>query len=389
MDEACDIFVVRLQGVHQMSFRRLRWTWLLALSLPLAALAQMSAKQIELLQQTDAWQRAVASKMESIGTADSLTAAALLLPATLPAAGSNTSAHNDQAGDGGYQAALQQSAGARLPMLERAAALAPDAADIAALILRVCAQATDCDVAAHAQKLHRAAPEDAGYLLPALIEAEKGPNDGEVKRVLQAMAEAISLNSYYVDIQRRLQHATEQSSDWPEVPSSGNDDPSNLSNELVVVAVGIANMYAGPDLRGVAAINKACKESGPHFANRREDCRSIGILLSHDESLLSARLGLAFWRRTARDAVDLAAARQASRVLDWRMETYSRAMLDGTINAPSSLRATLDSGGEVPGVLALLKQHDLPTLPPEGWVSPREKTEQAKPGTHPPSTAAQ
>lgn len=53
-------------------------------------------------------------------------------------------------------------------------------------------------------------------------------------------------------------------------------------------------------------------------------------------------------------------------------------MLNGKVDSLESYRATLDDGGEIPGVIALLKRHGVDTQPPAGWVSERGHARQAR-----------
>lgn len=380
--EAVILYWCIYKGVHRMNLQQLCWTCLLALILPIVALASTPAQEAAEREQAYAWQNAVFEQLESIGTADSPTAAAMLLPVQTSAADPDDQAAIVE----DYMAAMHQSAGNRLQLLDRAAALEPDAADIASLALGLCMQVAGCDMDARAQNLHLAAPDDASYLMPALTKANKEKKTDQISDILQSMAEASNFNSYNAGIRHRLQRSTKQSSNWPELPTLAKDSGYNFDKKSMIIANGTAYMYS-VTVPSFGAILNACKETNTHFTDR-EACRHIGLALIRDNSALYASMGRVLWRRTARDDADLAAAKQASHIADWQRETYTQALMDGTIESPESLQAMLDNGGEIPGMLALLKQHDLPALPAEGWVSRHERLERNKTVVPAPSSSA-
>ncbi|MGB8635797.1 MAG: hypothetical protein WCD36_11000 [Rhodanobacteraceae bacterium] len=355
-----------------MHHARTRRVLLVTILMPVLAMASGTAASQSPPERAEfqAWQNQLVHQLSERGTADTLTTAAVLLPIS-------ASIYDSKASNQQRNSAANKLASKRLQLLERAAAMAPDAADIAALALQVCTAVPGCDVGKHAERLHNAAPDDARYLLPALDEAVSQQDRDKVSAILQSMADASTFNSWYSVTLKRMQRGIGDIALPALPPAAKQNHPDLPGPRRAASALGIA-MLTATGMPGYSAIDKACKKEAPEFMVRQEACRQIGVLLSRDSSLMTAEIGLVFWRRAARDKSDLAVATKASRQLDWQRQSWIEVIADGAVDPFESFQATLDKDGEIPGIVALLKDHNLPTTPPAGWTSPREQRERAR-----------
>lgn len=350
---------------------------LVAIALPGLAVAgdKPNADSAAKMIQIQAWQSQISQQLVERGTVDTLTTAAVLRPVSMTMYDSTASKQE-------RQSALHKDAAARLQLLERAAAAAPDAPDIAALALQVCTSVPGCDVGSHAERLFNAAPDDASYLLPALSDAQSRQDQDKVSAVLQSMAEATTFTTWYPTLRERLHRGIDDIAVPalpPGLPADWSEDRPAMTGAEVAFNTAVVMMFTTAGLPDYGTIGKACENDAPESLARQEACRQISVLLSRDSSLMSANIGLAFWRQNARDKADLAAATKATRKLDWQQQSLSEMTLDGTVAPLESFQATLDNDGEIPGMVALLKKYNVPTTPPKGWVSRREKFERAEP----------
>lgn len=351
----------------------------LAICVPAITLASTvepspSPDAAELRAQAQAWQSRIVQLLTEQASADTLTTAALMLPVSV-------TLYDGSLTEPQRKAAANKLDTRRLQLLDRAAVLAPDAADIAALALQVCTRVAGCDVAEHAEHLHQAAPDDAGYLMPALADAQSRQDKDEVSSILQSMADAASFNTWYPALRQRVQRGIAAIA-VPALPASipaefSRKRPDVDSASMAAMTAG-AMMFSTAGMPGYGAFDQACKENGDEFSARQQACRRIGMMLSHDSSLIAARVGLVLWRRSALDPADLKAATDTGRTLDWQQESWTQLMLKDKVDPLESYRATLDHGGEIPGVIALLKKHGVATQPPAGWVSHRERVRQSR-----------
>lgn len=324
--------------------------------------------------QAQAWQSRIVQLLTEQGSADTLTTAALMLPESV-------TLYDGSLTEPQRKAAANKLDTRRLQLLDRAGVLAPDAADIATLALQVCTRVAGCDVAEHAEHLHQAAPDDAGYLMPALADARSRQDKDEVSSILQSMADAATFKTWYPALRQRVQRGIAAIA----VPASPAPIPAEFSQRHPDVdAATMAAITAGSMMFAVAGMPEygtlvqACKEDGVQFSARQQACRRIGKMLSHDHSLIGVRIGLVLWRQSALDPADLKAATDTDRTLDWQQESWTQLMLRDKVDPLESYQETLDNGGEIPGVIALLKKHGVATQPPAGWVSDREQARQAR-----------
>lgn len=360
-----------------------RFGFVLAVSLPLLAPASAPDTATPDAARFHEWQNRIVQQLIQQGTADTLTTAAMMLPASQDMYGIAIA-------ESRRKNARNKLAARRLQLLGRAADTAPDAADIAAMALQVCTSVPGCNVAAHAERLHRAAPDDAGYLLPALADAQSRQDSDKVSAILESMADARSFSTWYPSMRQRVQRAM-KSIVVPALPSPPPAEfrerhPDLDTAEMSAMLSG-AMTFAFAALPEYGTLTTACKKDGNAFAARQSACRQIGVALSHDNSLIGAKIGLLLWRRSALDKADQEAAADATRALEWQQEFSAEMMLNEDIDPIESYQATLHNGGEIPGVIALLRKHGVATQPPAGWVSRAElRRQQGQSQTH--STAA-
>ncbi|MDN5924517.1 MAG: hypothetical protein L0H70_05905 [Xanthomonadales bacterium] len=329
------------------------------------------------------WRSAAVATLASSKDADSLYAAAYLAGASLD------NAHTEDKDD------LRKSQQTSLDYLDQAAALAPNAADIAARALMLCDQISACDLAVYADRYRTAAPDDARVWLPALQRAQKQHDETNVTAILQSMGAAQSFGSYQVAAAQRLQRGLAHVSPSPSfddaVTSMDYDESFREQMATVLSSVQASAMAASITMPAFGSLNKACKPTLAVFAQRRSACRSVGLLLEQNGSYLNRRIGLLLHRRAADSDTDRAAAIASGRRLDWQSKQYysklasnvtamagasqptpkqAHALLATTVSYMDAVR---EHHGEIPGIQALLVHAGLPLEPPADWIDKNQQ----------------
>lgn len=326
----------------------------------------LGPEEIERRTQMRAWQSDVADSLIEDASADALFTAAMLLPQPV-------GWYIDPEAD--HTAALTDLAQRRLRLLDRAAKLEPQSADIASSAMHVCSQLDGCDIGAYAQRLHQAEPDGAAWLMPALHQASEQQDGETITQIVQQMGEAPVFDSYYGASIQRFQRAVTNAR-LPPMPSEPADDLDQrqlasgkaaplMASTVAAVSFMVATMPRYSD------VVQACRPERAEFAQRRSACRNIGLALTDASSMIDNQIGLALRRLAATDKPDELAAVQADiRTRDWLQHAYMQT--DQTTNVLAFPRAVSKYGSEAKAIAALVAEAGLPTSPPLGWVSPRE-----------------
>ncbi len=358
--------------------KRMLITWLLAalLSAGIACAAQSRHRDRQDMASQNAWRSELTQRLIDAGSADALFTAAWMKP--LPEALFEPEHVDSQ------QPVARLDTDARWALLDRAAMLAPDNATFAAASLRACAVRDHCDVDAHARRLHQAAPEDGSYLMPALHRALRDGNSRNTTRILRRMAEARTLEYRYGDAMKVIDQALRSLGPLPQPAQTSGIMQAmreagclDVQDCLQLGAFSAASaMYLGVSMPGFGDLNRACKPDHPAWPLRQSACRRIGIALARSGTIISHMMGLALWQRSALDDDDLAAATRALRRVRWISEKHVNLLLSKTISDHDVQQAMLENGSEMAAMRAMLKEHDIPLTPPEGWHSRSQQFEQ-------------
>ncbi len=363
--------------------------WLAALIVLLAWAPAATAQQI-----SPEWAQAMQWRMDTVqvlsarNDADALYAAAILEASAIGL--------DPQTGE-----AAAPSPTAALGLLDRAAALDPDAADIATAALRLCADIETCDLTQRRMALLAVAPHNAFAWVPALRQSREHEDSQRVTSILQHMAAAERFDSWWIASATRLQRGLAQAPLRPLDLSQGapwvraaDDAMRQRFGKLAsdTHAWILAMTFGMPSYSALAA---ACKTDNPAFAVRQIDCRRIGLLLEQQgTSVIANRIGLVLHRRAALDATDLEAALAAERRIDWQFEAFrdqimvvpdfgpdvtsltpaqKQQLFDWLDTMATSLRFRRQQGSELGAIRVMLRQAGIPLEPPADWIDQQQQ----------------
>lgn len=258
----------------------------------------------------------------------------------------------------------------RLQLLDQAARLAPGDAAIAAKALAVCVDVDSCHVAAHAQRLHLAAPGDASFLAHRIQPAQADNQPAAVTAVLMQMAAFGTLHDYWLEISRHLVHGLSEVDARPwKYPTMAV--PHELGWQV------LSRLVASTALPGYFGdIAKACNpdRAKAAFAPRREACGTIGSMMQHSGTLITNLIGLRLIEWAASNDLQRQAARESRRRIRWQMNLYAAVTATGkplaNMRAAAALyRAQQAAGSEIGGLAAELQRLNQPLEPPRNWHS--------------------
>lgn len=343
--------------------------WLIGMMLGGSTLATtvvpLSPEQVELNTQMHEWQSAAADGLIEDASADALFTAAMLLSRPT---GSFLEPEADQ------KVAWQDLAQRRLRLLNRAAKLDPQSAEIAATAMHVCRSLDACDIGTYAERLHQAEPDGAAWLMPALHVASEQQDSETITQIVQQMGEASVFDNYYGASVRRIYRALAGAS-LPPMTTMMADELHEWDLTAQDTVPLLASTSATINFTMIATPNyselvQACKPDRPEFETRRSACRAIGKTMTHASSIIDNQIGLALRRFAATgDADTLAVLHAETRTRDWVMNAF---MQTDQVNDPVAYqRAMLKYGSEAKARAAMVADAGLPVTPPVGWVSPR------------------
>lgn len=282
-----------------------------------------------------------------------------------------------------------------LDLLDQAAALEPNAADIAAQALMTCSEIVGCDVSTYADRYSTAAPNDALAWLPALQIAVKQADQTEITRIVQRMGAADTFHSYRVASGERAERAM---SHVPTQPDFGElNRVVGGDQQLITDVTQSARSVSARMLASMATmlpyepITKACKPTAAAFPERRQACRHIGLMLEHGGSAMGNQVGLLLHRQAADSDADHARALATGRRLDWQSRLYYSKLAYDNSDTPRGAMPTVTElrkiiaiskqhtaairkyHGEAAGIQALLANAGLPLNPPANWVDKQQQ----------------
>lgn len=323
-----------------------------------------------------AWRSTLADRLSEQGRADALFTAAWVMPWP--------GKLFERSHDADWHKAAQSNLKARLELLDRAAALAPDSATIAAASLNLCLHIDACESSPRTERLHAIDPDDGLYLLPALAKATEQGDGKTVTSILQTMSTAQRVHDSYGEALAIVHGSLGRLGSLPSpLPGSTlmrivreSGCPDRQRCPLFGAGVFAGNLYTIEGMTSFSALGAACNPDAPARAIRQPACRRIGILLARNTALIPRLMGLALWQGAASDAADRAAAAGALRRERWINEQCARLTRSDVVSAFAFQQARFDLGSETAAMRALLEQHGIPLTPPADWRSQAERLEQ-------------
>jgi hypothetical protein len=260
------------------------------------------------------------------GDADSLATAALMTP-------------KDQAGQ-------------RDTLLSRAAAAAPQRADLAFLELTGCVHIPSCEVKPLEAKLRTLDKDNGAAWAGSVARADAGSTELKVK--LAEIADAKRFDFYWNSLTLHLASAIER---------SGQADVGTS----VVDAVGLLAAQGMPAFEKIA---NACKGGALQDPGMLAICRKLSVVLRHGDSIIAQMVGAGIamraWPDGSAEYQEAAAARRRAHYL---IEEQSKLPpLEGTQNSPERYLRMLAQYRTEPEVMAArLREAGVDVNPPDGY----------------------
>lgn len=243
-----------------------------------------------------------------------------------------------------------------LDLLDRAAASAPQAADVGLLDILLCGEQPGCDTLKHEARLRRVDPTNGSFWFFALHDAAARADPVRVDHALARMAQSTRFDLYFISMSRRLLAGLKR---IPPAPGM-RDTPVDVAR--LVQARGMVAALALPPLQDLI---KACKPGTPASDARRKTCRAIAGSLRHGDLLITNMLGLRLQQWTARDAADRDDTIAQRRRLQWKTSQLADLGAHGAM--PPATLALLAHENEVDGIDAVLRASDRALEPPADW----------------------
>jgi hypothetical protein len=320
-------------------------------STPESALQQESSDEIDPLNAVyDEWMRKIVAELASRKDANSLLAAALLLP-TIRNSGDVKEVRLPR------ERALQ--------LLKEAAALAPNDPAVQSLTLLICETTPGCDPSAYEKTLRAIDPKNALGWYGEFVRAVDAKDRAATASALANMASAERYDWYWWT---RISYVAEAFDSVRVAPPNSIPSPSvpSLRDMATVNAIGVMAAMAMPPFR---PLTQTCKSDDAVIA---EQCAKIGSVMENGDNFLVQGIGLAVQKIIAAPGSDEALrVAEARRQLDWLL--YSTSTLPQPppaewIDIMSHART------ETEGWREWLKRNDIPLTPPPGWTKPSIQT---------------
>jgi hypothetical protein len=245
-----------------------------------------------------------------------------------------------------------------IDLLDRAAAAAPQAADVGLLDILLCGEQPGCDALKREVRLRRVDPANGSFWFFALHDAAARTDPVRVDRALAGMAQSTRFDLYFISMSRRLLTGLKRIPPAPGMRDTPVDEARLVQARSLVAALAV------PPLQDLV---KACKPGTPASDARRKTCRTIAGSLRHGDLLITNMLGLRLQQWTAHDAADRNDAIAQRRGLQWKMSQLADISVHGTM-PPAILASTmLAHENEVDGIDAVLRADDCALEPPADW----------------------
>jgi hypothetical protein len=275
-------------------------------------------------------------------------------------------------------AALAQSlpggAGKSLKLLDRAVAIAPQAADIGLLDVIHCSSQPGCDVLKRETRMHGIDPHNGDVWIAALHDASAHADQTRIDEALSKMAHSVHFNFYFASLGRRFIAGLNR---VPTPPIDLENHASTTEEQRQIQAMSMVVALVMPPLQDLV---HACQPGLTTSDARRKTCRDIATSMEHGDSLIANMVGLRLHEWTARDAGDRAEALAQRRRLQWRMNQLSAIAGTPALPPAKEVATMLAHEREADSIDAMLVDAGKPLDPPTNWQPPQPQ------GARPPSS---
>lgn len=252
-----------------------------------------------------------------------------------------------------------------MPLMDRAVAMAPTAADIALLDITLCAGTPGCDAASREAQLRHVEAGNGAFWMMALHQATLQNNEIGTAEAIRQLARSQRFDLHMASLGKRFRAALER------VPPPARDNAADDSPRLAapITAMAMVHALAFPAFQD---IELACKpETGRRMlAERKQQCRSIAESMKKGDSMIANVIGLRLQEWNARDAADKADALKQRRISGWRMDRFSKLSLSGALPPGEDAGSIWNNDREADSIGALLTKSGQPLNPPDDWRAP-------------------
>ncbi|HEV7123492.1 MAG TPA: hypothetical protein VGN24_08705 [Rhodanobacter sp.] len=253
-----------------------------------------------------------------------------------------------------------------LDLLDKAAASAPQAADIGWLDISACTAQPGCNALKREASMRRVDPRNGIFWIAALRDAWKHADRPRIDAVLARMAQSTGFELHSFAMQQRMLVALERVPPRPHADGALDRKPDVAR---LVQARLLVLRAAMPPMQDLV---EACKPGRTAGGARRKNCRDIARALGHSDLAITKLIGFRLQEWNARDIADRNNAVANRRRLQWKMSQL------GDLAASSMSPITRDSTilayeNEVDGIDAALRANGRRLDPPAGWRSVHAK----------------
>ncbi|WP_266157884.1 hypothetical protein [Dyella silvatica] len=249
-----------------------------------------------------------------------------------------------------------------MTLLDRASAMAPQAADIGLLGIQLCSMQADCAALPRETRLRQLDPHNGIAWMTALHDASGRADAARIDDMLNHMTHATRFDIYFVALTRRFNTALDRVPRSPDEASA--DDHRADETGHYAQAMNMAMSLVMPAFQDLV---RACKPGSPAANARRETCRQIVPSLEQGDSLIANLIGLRIHEWTASDANDLATEEAQYRRLSWQMKQQLDIATSPAISPAKRMAIVLAYEREMDRMAALLTAAGKPLDPPAHW----------------------
>jgi hypothetical protein len=209
---------------------------------------------------------------------------------------------------------LDKHPGQSLPLIVRAAATAPDRADLVWLQVGVCQRVSACDPEPMERQLRELAPSNGAGWIGALARAHASKDDEATDAALDAIGHSGRVDIYWTSLIARLSRAAAR---------TGKISLEDASTTII-------GYLAAEAIPAYSAASLACKGDRLLRAEIVESCRGVAASLQRGDNLLTEAIGTSIAKRVwPEDSPEWKAAAEARRVIDYRSKYIMKLNFQG------------------------------------------------------------
>lgn len=253
-----------------------------------------------------------------------------------------------------------------MPLMDRAVAMAPTAADVALLDVTLCAETPGCDAVSREAQLRHVETGNGAFWMMALHQATLQNDEIGTADAIRQLAHSSRFDLHMASLGKRLRAALER------FPPPARDNAADDSPQLAapITAMAVVQALAIPAFQDVTLACKPGTEQ-PTLAERKQQCRRIAESMKKGDSMIANLVGLRLQEWNARDAADKADALKQRRISGWRLARFSKLTLSGGLPPGENAGSIWNNDREADAIVALLKKSGQPLNPPDDWRAPR------------------